>query len=142
MLIALRAMCGQDEVGHGTMRYRVGPDGRVLVPVEVARWLLWNAGFERIDADNAPDACEAATPTRAQHSDAMANRSGPRRCGKRRNGCFTAPAEATVARGAAATGRATGGEANRNGSATPPPMAAPQPDPTGSQQYRAGNAGV
>ncbi|MBV8735922.1 MAG: hypothetical protein JO007_01435 [Alphaproteobacteria bacterium] len=46
MLIALRAVFGQDEVSHGTVRYRVDADGLVLVPPEVARCLVNNAGFE------------------------------------------------------------------------------------------------
>jgi hypothetical protein len=48
MLIALRAVFGQDEVSHGTVRYRVGADGLLLVPPEVARCLANNAGFQMI----------------------------------------------------------------------------------------------
>ena len=48
MLIALRAVFGQDEVSHGTVRYRVGADGLLLVPPEVARCLTNNAGFQMI----------------------------------------------------------------------------------------------
>ncbi|HXC12695.1 MAG TPA: hypothetical protein VNV39_07615 [Stellaceae bacterium] len=44
-LIALRAMFGQDEANHGTVRYRVGLDGLVLVPPEVAVSLVNNGGF-------------------------------------------------------------------------------------------------
>lgn len=48
MLIVLRAVFGQDEVNHGTMRYRVSAAGLVLVPPEVARCLTNNAGFQMI----------------------------------------------------------------------------------------------
>jgi len=45
-LIALRAMFGQDEVNHGTARYRVAVVGRlVYVPREVASCLIKNGGF-------------------------------------------------------------------------------------------------
>jgi hypothetical protein len=48
MLIALRAVFGQDEVSHGTVRYRVGANNLLLVPPEVARCLANNAGFQMI----------------------------------------------------------------------------------------------
>lgn len=38
-------MFGQDEANHGTVRYRVGLDGLVLVPPEVAVSLVNNGGF-------------------------------------------------------------------------------------------------
>jgi hypothetical protein len=44
-LIALRAMFGQDEANHGTVRYRVGIDRLVTVPPEVAIYLINNGGF-------------------------------------------------------------------------------------------------
>lgn len=43
--IALRAVFGQDEANHGTRRYRVGADGILWVPREVAVHLLKNGGF-------------------------------------------------------------------------------------------------
>jgi hypothetical protein len=44
-VIALRAMFGQDEANHGTTRYRVGPNGILFVPPEVAEHLLERGGF-------------------------------------------------------------------------------------------------
>ena len=44
-LVALRAVFGQDEANHGTVRYRVDNDGRVRVPREAAVHLLRNGGF-------------------------------------------------------------------------------------------------
>jgi hypothetical protein len=44
-VIALRAMFGQDEANHGTTRYRVGPNGILFVPAEVAEHLLKRGGF-------------------------------------------------------------------------------------------------
>jgi hypothetical protein len=44
-LIALRAVFGQDEANHGTVRYRVGADGTLTVPPEVAAYLIKNGGF-------------------------------------------------------------------------------------------------
>ncbi|HUN99568.1 MAG TPA: hypothetical protein VMU69_25455 [Bradyrhizobium sp.] len=48
MAIALRAVFGQDEVSHGTVRYRVGADRVIYVPETVARYLMHNAGFDVI----------------------------------------------------------------------------------------------
>ena len=45
MLTALRAVFGQDEVSHGTGRFRVGLDRVVRVPEAVASHLMHNAGF-------------------------------------------------------------------------------------------------
>jgi len=44
-LVALRAVFGQDEANHGIARYRVGVDGFVYVPQEVAIYLIKNGGF-------------------------------------------------------------------------------------------------
>lgn len=44
-LVALRAMFGQDEVNHGTARYRVVAGGLIHVPREVAWYLVKNGGF-------------------------------------------------------------------------------------------------
>lgn len=44
-VIALRAMFGQDEVNHGTARYRVTVGGLVYVPRQVALYLVSNGGF-------------------------------------------------------------------------------------------------
>jgi hypothetical protein len=45
-LIALRAMFGQNEVNHGTARYRVAVVDRLVhVPREVASCLIKNGGF-------------------------------------------------------------------------------------------------
>jgi hypothetical protein len=46
--IALRAVFGQDEVSHGTARYRVGVGDPLLVPAAVAFYLLKNAGFRMV----------------------------------------------------------------------------------------------
>ena len=53
--IALRAVFGQDEANHGTRRYRVGADGIVRVPPEVAVHLLKNAGFVVASEPAPPD---------------------------------------------------------------------------------------
>lgn len=59
--IALRAVFGQDEANHGTRRYRVGPDGVVRVPPEVAIHLLKNGGFAVAGEPAATNTrCEAA----------------------------------------------------------------------------------
>lgn len=52
--IALRAVFGQDEANHGMRRYRVGPDGIVRVPPEVAVYLLKNGGFVAASEPAAP----------------------------------------------------------------------------------------
>jgi hypothetical protein len=52
--IALRAVFGQDEANHGMRRYRVGPDGIVWVPPEVAVHLLKNGGFVAASEPTAP----------------------------------------------------------------------------------------
>ena len=44
-LIALRAVFGQDEVNHGTVRYHVDGDGLVRVPREAVSYLISNGGF-------------------------------------------------------------------------------------------------
>ena len=65
MLIALRAVFGQDEVSYGTVRYRVSADGLVLVPPEVARCLANNAGFKvvkRIQEEQAEVRTHASQP--------------------------------------------------------------------------------
>jgi hypothetical protein len=62
ILIALRAVFGQDEVGHGTTRYRVGSDGGLRVPPEVARYLVRNGGFA-LDKPTNPQAAGSG----AQH---------------------------------------------------------------------------
>lgn len=59
MSIALRAGFGQDEVSHGSKRYRVGADRLVVVPPEVAVYLIKNAGFHTV---NAPDATPEQSP--------------------------------------------------------------------------------
>src|SRR5487761_1002471 len=48
-LIALRAVFGQDEVNHGTMRYRVDGDGLVRVPREAVSFLISNGGFALVN---------------------------------------------------------------------------------------------
>ncbi len=59
-LIALRAMFGQDEANHGTARYRVGIDGTVNVPSDVAVHLVNNGGFSVLNRT-----AEAAVEPRA-----------------------------------------------------------------------------
>jgi len=44
-LIQLRAVFGQDEANHGTMRYLVGPDGLVQVPRHAVGPLVTLGGF-------------------------------------------------------------------------------------------------
>jgi hypothetical protein len=48
MLMALRAEFGQDELSHGSERYRVGVDRLVFVPPTVAVHLMNNAGFSLV----------------------------------------------------------------------------------------------
>jgi hypothetical protein len=44
-LILLRAVFGQDEANHGTVRYPVDADGLIRVPLEVVRPLIGNGRF-------------------------------------------------------------------------------------------------
>lgn len=64
--IALRAVFGQDEANHGMRRYRVGADGIVRVPPEVAIHLLKNGGFvvasEPLPPDPLLDSGDGRTP--------------------------------------------------------------------------------
>jgi hypothetical protein len=70
ILIALRAVFGQDEVGHGTTRYRVGSDGGLRVPPEVARYLVRNGGLARsTPARNLWFGCFIRAPTPAAIAD-------------------------------------------------------------------------
>jgi hypothetical protein len=55
-LIALRAAFGQDELNHGTARYRVSVNGLVNVPPEVALYLIKNGGFAVAAEDEDRDA--------------------------------------------------------------------------------------
>lgn len=84
MLVALRAVFGQDEVSHGIVRYRVGADGLLLVPPEVARCLANNAGFQMINkipreqAEVRTQASQRQTLTRAPQSTVRACSDGAR----------------------------------------------------------------
>ncbi len=62
-LIALRAVFGQDEVNHGTVRYRVDGDGLVRVPREAVSFLISNGGFALAKTTGA--AIAEAQPTNA-----------------------------------------------------------------------------
>jgi hypothetical protein len=64
-VIALRAMFGQDEANHGTTRYRVGPEGLVIVPPEVAEPLLKRGGFALAAVGPAPGDPVMPTPASA-----------------------------------------------------------------------------
>ena len=44
-LILLRAVFGQDEANHGTVRYPVDADGLIRVPLEAVGPLIGNGGF-------------------------------------------------------------------------------------------------
>lgn len=79
MLIALRAVFGQDEVSHGTVRYRVGADGLLLVPPEVARCLANNAGFQMIKKIQREQA-EVRTPASLPQTLAPRHQSTVRAC--------------------------------------------------------------
>jgi hypothetical protein len=79
-LIELRALFGQDEVNHGTERYRVGADGLVRVPPQVAFHLIGRGGFAL-----------AIPPI------AVAENSGPAlRRRPRLSGCITMPPRGAV----------------------------------------------
>ena len=62
-LIALRAVFGQDEVNHGTVRYHVDGDGLVRVPREAVSYLISNGGFALAKTTGA--AIAEAQPTNA-----------------------------------------------------------------------------
>ncbi len=64
-LVRLIAPPGTDECNFGTVRYRVGDDGTVTVPAEVAKDLVHGAGFsvapiQPVQPDEAADAVAAA----------------------------------------------------------------------------------
>ncbi len=66
-LVALRAVFGQDEVNHGTARYRVDGDGLVRVPREAVLFLISNGGFALANTTAAAAIAEAQ-PTNADPS--------------------------------------------------------------------------
>ncbi|MGH7044939.1 MAG: hypothetical protein ACREE2_00945 [Stellaceae bacterium] len=76
-LVALRAWFGQDEANHGTMRYRVDPQGIVQVPPEAAAFLVAVGGFAlpkrraARTADTRPDRTGANGLVRLHHDDAV-----------------------------------------------------------------------
>jgi hypothetical protein len=61
-MVRLIAPPGSDECNFGTVRYRVGDDGTVTVPAEVAKDLVHGAGFSRalMQPDEATDKVAAA----------------------------------------------------------------------------------
>ena len=65
-LVALRAVFGQDEANHGTVRYRVDGDGLVRVPREAVSFLISNGGFALANLTTA--AIAEARPTKADPS--------------------------------------------------------------------------
>src|SRR5487761_1794369 len=75
-LIALRAVFGQDEVNHGTMRYRVDGDGLVRVPREAVSFLISNGGFALANTTDAaivevqPTNADPTPLVRLHHDDA------------------------------------------------------------------------
>ncbi len=83
MLIALRAVFGQDEVSHGTVRYRVDADGLLLVPQEVARYLANNAGFQMIKEIQREQAAAVRTHASPPQTLARPGQSRVRTCSDR-----------------------------------------------------------
>ena len=69
--IALRAVFGQDEANHGMRRYRVGADGIVRVPPEVAIHLLKNGGFVAASEPAPPDPLLDAGDGRTPQADEL-----------------------------------------------------------------------
>jgi len=55
-MVRLIAPPGTDECNFGTVRYRVGDDGTVTVPAEVAKDLVHGAGFAMASVQPAPAA--------------------------------------------------------------------------------------
>jgi hypothetical protein len=100
MLIALRAWFGQDEVSHGSERYRVGVDRQVVVPPAVAVYLINNAGFHivsRTDAELAPPTTLEPVPqnlVRMQHPTSASCSYGGCEYRRDQNGEFLVPAAA------------------------------------------------
>lgn len=72
-LVALTAGFGQDEANHGVKRYRVGSDGILRVPPEVASHLLDRGGFALVSPPTAiaergnPDGASAGSLVRLHH---------------------------------------------------------------------------
>ncbi len=98
-LIALRAVFGQEEVNHGTARYRVGIDGLVIVPPEVAVCLINNGGFavaKRTAASHSmpqPSDAQPRARVRLHHATASACSYGGGEYLADRNGDVLVPAE-------------------------------------------------
>jgi len=101
-LIALRAMFGQDEANHGAARYRVGIDGLVTVPPEVAVHLTSNGGFTVADLTAAkhlevqPSGLQSGTLVRLHHETAGSCSYGGGEYRADKNGDVLVPAEAVV----------------------------------------------
>jgi hypothetical protein len=95
-------MFGQDEANHGTSRYRVGIDGRVAVPPEVAACLVNNGGFAVLKQAAAshskrqPGDLRSGSLVRLHHDAAGACSYGGDLYLADRNGDFLVPAEAVV----------------------------------------------
>jgi hypothetical protein len=98
MLMVLRAAFGQDEVSHGTERYRVGVDRLLFVPSAVALYLVNNAGFHVVECPEAgqekPPYLSSLLLVRVHHDTAAA--CSYRGCVYRgdENGYFLVPADA------------------------------------------------
>lgn len=101
-LIALRAVFGQDEANHGTVRYPVGSDGLVHVPPEAAPFLISRGGFavvktpaRAIVKDQGPGA-DSSGMVRLHHAAANGCSYGGRRYQSEENGDVLVPAEAAT----------------------------------------------
>ena len=87
----LRAVFGQDEANHGTVRYPVDADGMVRVPLEAAGPLITKGGFAvPMTADDAV----SAGMLKLHHDDAAGCCYGGRRYPGDENGDVLVPAEA------------------------------------------------
>jgi hypothetical protein len=102
MRIALRAGFGQDEVSHGSERYRVDVDRLVVVPPTVAAYLLNNAGFYVVSGSdpNPAQPPEVDLPpqflVRVRHPAAVGCSYGGREYRRNQNGEFLVPATAVA----------------------------------------------
>jgi hypothetical protein len=100
--IALRAGFGQDELSHGSERYRVSADRLVVVPPTVAVYLLNNAGFyvvSRPDPNPAPPPGVELPPqflVRVRHPTAVGCSYGGCEYRRNQNGEFLVPATAVA----------------------------------------------
>jgi hypothetical protein len=90
-LMLLRAVFGQDEANHGTLRYPVDADGLIWVPLEAAGPLIAKGGFAVPDT---PDDAVSAGILKLHHHAAAGCCYGGRRYPGDENGDVLVPAEA------------------------------------------------